>query len=199
MANRGLLVCLEGIDNSGKTAVARRVVAQLRSAGRPALISKEFSTVVGKALKASYLSASAELKTLLFAADRIERQQRLIEPALRSGSIVVADRWTFSAFAYRLAEASQADRKRVRSYVGAVNSACRVPDLVFYLDIPVPLAIARRKASDLMPSKIVLKKARIEYLEMCRRFSFIRVDATQPAGIVAQVVFDRVVRACDLR
>lgn len=145
-------VCLEGIDNAGKTAVARSVVRRLRSTGHSAQVSKEFSTSVGRVLRTSYLSASAELKTLLFAADRIERQQRIIEPALRSGATVIADRWTFSALAYRLAGATPARRKQLMSYINDVNRVCLVPDLVLYLDIPVSLSVRRRQINDPMPT-----------------------------------------------
>lgn len=199
MASKGLLVCLEGIDNSGKTAVARRVVAQLRSVGRSAQVSKEFGTTIGRILKASYLSSSVELKTLLFAADRIERQQRFIEPALNSGTIVVADRWYFSALAYRLAEVAPAKRRRLRSYVWAINQVCLRPDLTFYLDIPVSLATARRQANDLMPSEEVLRRVRVEYIKMCRRFGFERIDATGRIDVVAQMVFGRIAEAARLK
>ena len=199
MASKGLLVCLEGIDNAGKTAVARSVVRRLRSAGRPAQISKEFNTAIGKVLKESYLSASAELKTLLFAADRIERQQRIIEPAIRSGTIVVADRWTYSALAYRLAGTTPARRKRLRSYIDAVNRVCRVPDLVFYLDIPVSMSVARRQVDDPMPTEDVLKRVRVEYLKMRHRPIFEWVDATKPSDVVAQTVFERVAEVAKLR
>jgi len=99
----GKLVALEGIDNVGKSSHIDRLERRLLARGIPCIITKELSTPVGE-LVWRYLregSFSPHLKTLLFAADRVERVEKQVTPALRDGKIVLADRWYLSAIVYR--------------------------------------------------------------------------------------------------
>lgn len=199
--HKGIFVSFEGIDNAGKTEVGAHLCERLRAAGHQALLSKEFTTPIGALLKSTYIAGphtSPELKVLLFAADRLERQHNVIVPALSAGAIVIADRWTYSAFAYRRAEAevAGADASALLDYVDTVNRRCMTPDLQLYLDISVSSSMARQRTGDsAVPSEVVLKGAREAYLSLVRGGKLTLVDASRSVDAVVADIESRVLTA----
>jgi dTMP kinase len=77
---------------------------------------------------------------LLFAADRRDHLRREIEPALAAGTDVVCDRYLLSSLAYQGEEAE-------RDWVAQLAREVRPADLTLLLDLPVPVAAARRRAA----------------------------------------------------
>jgi dTMP kinase len=99
----GLFVTIEGIDRSGKTTQARRLVEAL---GDGALLVREpGGTAAGERirdlLKDPAVSISARTEALLFAAARAELVETVIRPALEAGRTVVSDRFLDSSLAYQ--------------------------------------------------------------------------------------------------
>lgn len=74
---KGLLVALEGIDNCGKTTQAGLVSTYFESLGIGCVVARELTTPIGELIR-SYFGRkdfTPILKTLLFAADRMQRQE----------------------------------------------------------------------------------------------------------------------------
>ena len=147
---RGLLIVLEGIDGSGKTTQARRLLGRLRYRGRKAVFFRE--PTLGKwgraikrmAARADSLTPEEELD--LFVKDRRENVARNLEPALAAGKVVVLDRYYFSTIAYQGAKGIDARRIRRMNEAFAVR-----PDLVIVLDVDAGAGLARirgRKTRD---------------------------------------------------
>jgi dTMP kinase len=145
-----LFIVLEGIDGSGTTTQLDRVAAYLESRGRRAHHTREPSTgPIGRLIREILLGghrlpdgrpADGPAMALLFAADRRDHLQREIEPALAAGIDVVSDRYLLSSLAYQAEEAD-------RAWVAALARDLRRPDLTLLLDLPVPVAAARRRAA----------------------------------------------------
>ncbi|HET6282890.1 MAG TPA: dTMP kinase [Polyangia bacterium] len=141
---------LEGIDGSGTTTQLDRLVSHLGRRGRRALGTREPSVgPVGRLLREILLGqhrpadgkpVDGLAMALLFAADRRDHLQREIEPALAAGSDVVSDRYLLSSLAYQAEEAE-------RDWVAGLARGIRRPDLTLLLDVPVPVAAARRLAA----------------------------------------------------
>src|SRR5438105_480243 len=103
---KGLLIAFEGIDGSGKTTAMRTLYEKLRAQGYAVLMTKEpGGTDVGKQLRAMVQSMAGRIapatEFLLFAADRAEHMHTVIQPALRTGVIVLCDRMADSSIAYQ--------------------------------------------------------------------------------------------------
>lgn len=102
---RGLFIAFEGIEGSGKTTQARRLVQWLDGRRLPYLALREpGGTAAGEAirtvlLEGGELSARAEL--LLMLAARAALLEQRVRPALAAGQIVVADRYELSTLAYQ--------------------------------------------------------------------------------------------------
>lgn len=174
MAN-GILIAIEGIDNSGKTALLKDLVACLKKSGLNAVAAQELCTPVGPIISAFFEGRkpfSPLLKTLFFAVDRAILVEDLIAPALSKGSIVIADRYYYSALAYRRAEDFDLD------YVRSVNNIFPKPDLTLLIDVD-PAESERRGFlhNKKTPYSIdCLSKVRKAYLDMASKEGFIVID-----------------------
>src|SRR5689334_23161119 len=104
---RGIFITFEGLDGCGKTTQLARLQDALSARGLDVIATREpGGSPIGERIRAilldsrtSGLSYSAEL-ALMFA-DRAQHLDELIEPALRSGKIVLCDRYTDSTEAYQ--------------------------------------------------------------------------------------------------
>ena len=147
---RGLLIVLEGIDGSGKTTQARRLLGRLRYRGRKAVFLREPTRGKwGRAIKrlaARDGSLTPEQELDLFVKDRRENVARNLEPTLAAGKVVVLDRYYFSTIAYQGAKGIDTGRIRRMNEAFAVR-----PDLVVILDVDAGAGLARirgRKTRD---------------------------------------------------
>ena len=132
---------------------------------------------------------------LMYATDLADRMEYQILPALRSGFIVLADRYVYTAIARGIVRG--ANEKWLQDLFGFAV----VPDLVFYLRLPVldlvPRVLESGKMNywesgmdmnygdDLYDSFIAYQGALIEQFDtMADRDSFITVDARQESELI---------------
>lgn len=105
-ASKGLYIALEGIDGSGKTTQAEKLVATLQSQGREVVRTREPRKdvgLIGKLIQEilhGQTTVSPVAFQYLFSADRQMHHQELILPALEAGKVVVSDRCFWSAIPY---------------------------------------------------------------------------------------------------
>ena len=140
---RSLLIVLEGIDLSGRTTQIQLLrdwlVAQRYHVTTTAWrTSPLISDVLARARTGPPLRPLTY--SMLYCADHIDRTQHVIKPALERGEIVLADRYTYTAFARDTARGL--DPGWVRNlYRFSVQ-----PDRIFYLHITPEEAVKRRMA-----------------------------------------------------
>jgi len=136
----GRLIVVEGIDGSGKTTQLGLLAKWLASAGRPVIVTEwNSSTLVKAATKAGKKKNLLTPTTfsLLHATDFADRLLYKIIPPLKAGMIVLADRYTYTAFARDVARG--VDRQWVRDLYGfAVR-----PDLALYFRVPIETSLER--------------------------------------------------------
>ncbi len=143
----GKFISFEGIDGSGKTTQAKRLVAALRQAALPVIHTHEpGGTRLGRHLRQVLLDTGETAPTiraeiLLFAADRAEHVETVIRPALMAGQIVVCDRFTDSTRAYQ-GYGRQMSTDVIEQSLQLATQGLE-PDLTFLLDLPVEMAVQR--------------------------------------------------------
>lgn len=142
---RGLFVVLEGIDGSGTTTQAHRLVEAARAAGQSAQFTCEPSTrPIGVDIRRR-LSAAAPAGegwatlALLFAADRIDHLAEEILPALDAGALVICDRYVLSSLVYQGVHVDT-------DWVAQINARAKSPDLTLLVDTDPDEAARRRSA-----------------------------------------------------
>src|ERR1700749_951888 len=148
---QGLFVTFEGLDGSGKSTQLRRLKEWLEAEGRSVTTTRQpGGTRVGDRIRALLLDTRTEsLASLtelgLMFSDRAQAIAEVIEPALRSGHIVLCDRFTDSSEAYQ-GGGRQLGSQVVRDLHGALCRGLQ-PDLTLLLlpDFDTSLARARRR------------------------------------------------------
>jgi dTMP kinase len=138
------LIAVEGIDGCGKSTQALRIGKKI-----DALVTREpGGTKLGQQLRELLLSPdhdpiSLRSEVLLMIADRAEHVESVIRPALLRGQHVVTDRYAGSTFAYQgSGRGVDFDALKMLNHWGSDGVT---PDLSILFDLPVSVAIARRK------------------------------------------------------
>ncbi len=194
----GKLIVVEGIDGSGKSTQAQLLQKWLTSSGVPVFFTEWNSSSLVKT--ATKMGKKKNLLTpttfsLLHATDFADRYTYQILPPLKAGMIVIADRYSYTAFARDAARG--VDAQWVRE---VYNFAVR-PDATFYFRVPVQTSLgrlmnARRKIkyyeagmdlelSSNLAESFHLFQGRVlgEYDQMSEEFAFHVMDAEEPIDV----------------
>ena len=142
----GALIVFEGPEGAGKSTQIRRLTSDLAAAGVPFLAVREpGGTTLGNEIRRLLLDVPHEMharaEALLFMASRAELVEREIGPALAAGTLVIADRFFLSTYAYQMA-----GRGLPEADVVAANrfaTAGLRPDLTLLLQMPAGAGLAR--------------------------------------------------------
>ncbi len=193
---KGILIVFEGIDGSGKSTQARRLLRKLRALGHEAVLFREptrgkWGRMIKKmARQAGSLTPEEELD--FFIKDRMENVRKNLRPSLVGKKVVILDRYYFSTIAYQGAKGISPARIRRLNERFAVK-----PDLVFLLDIEPGRGMGRirgRKKKDLLFE-------RERYLARVRRIfrgfkgrMFVHLDAGLPKDDLSDTIAARVLR-----
>lgn len=104
----GFFISFEGIDKSGKSTQAKRLVEYVQKEGREVVFTFEpGATELGQKLRYLALDWNPEggiddrAEMFLFAADRAQHVNRVIRPALEADKVVISDRYFDSTLAYQ--------------------------------------------------------------------------------------------------
>ncbi len=144
----GTFITFEGIDGSGKSTQARLLAETLRADGREVVLTREPGGSPGaEEIRTLVLEGdpdrwSAETEILLFTAARRDHLERVIEPALAAGKIVVCDRFADSTRMYQGLRAE--GLRRIVDQLHALMIG-REPDLTFIIDMDPSTGHGRAK------------------------------------------------------
>ena len=194
MNKRGIFVCIEGIDASGKTTHARKLVENLRGKNFDAVYTTEpTSGEIGKFIRNHVLQGqervSSIMEALLFAVDRIEHVENTIKPALQEGKTVVSDRYVYSSLAYQ--GAAGLDLK----WIEEINKFAIQPDLTIYIDIPAEVVFERlKREKSVMENFQTQHRVREIYLKFVADGKLTPINGNRPAGEVEKDILETVLR-----
>jgi dTMP kinase len=137
---RGKLIVIEGADGSGRSTQIASLTAWLERHGHAIVnVGLKRSTLVSEPLdiakKGNILSPTT--RSLFYATDFADQLEHIIIPALKSGFIVLADRYIYTLMARDIVRG--ADPNWVESLYGVAI----VPDAVFYLKVSPQLLVER--------------------------------------------------------
>lgn len=151
--SEGVFIVIEGPDGTGKTTQVELLRLALTRRGTD-VVTVRFpgETEIGSSIRALLLKPRADdskphplTDLLLYAADRVETEAKVILPALNAGKIVIADRYVYSTLAYQGA-GSQLDAELTENLCMLLTLGT-VPTLVVYLDVEPELGLCRVQAS----------------------------------------------------
>lgn len=182
----GKYFALEGIDGSGKTTQAEKLVAYLRGLGKNVLLTKEpTASEIGMLIK-KILHQQIPIPPMslqyLFAADRGVHMETEVIPALKKGTVVISDRSFWSSAAYGIADviSSQAltrqDKERLLTAYNILSTyhGFLVPDKTFVISLSAPVAMQRiqnrHSEQTLYEQQEKLRKVQEEYVWLAEKF-----------------------------
>jgi len=154
---KGRFFALEGPDGAGKTTLLAAARAHFEARGLTVTTVRDpGGTAVGDAIRRILLDPEQESMTplselLLYLAARAQMVAELVRPALATGGIVLADRFSLSTLAYQGAAKAMPEKELARlvSRLAGVS-----PDHVILLDLPPEAGLARlKRAKDRMESR----------------------------------------------
>ncbi len=187
----GTLVCVEGIDGSGKSTQLALLRDWLKASGKDVIFTEwNSSPLISQTTKLAKKKNMLSPRTfsLLHAVDFADRLKQVIAPALKAGFIVLADRYAFTAFARDVARG--VDPKWVRQvYDFAIK-----PDLTIYFDIDPKTSMERicfnrtpkfyeagmdlKLSNDPFESYLIFQTRVVEeYKKMLNEFDIVKLDA----------------------
>ncbi len=214
---RVMLICLTGMDGTGKTTQARRLVSTLRARGirskyvwntyQPVLMKPLI--VLGQALffrnrdpfrdYAGYSHRKLGLLRNRLLAWSYERLVLLdywvqnlaqVRVPLLAGNTVVSDRYVHDAIVNLTVDLGYSPEKTRSKLDEALRTVPR-PDLIFFLDAPEEVSFRRKND---IPAVAHLKNRRDLYLEMARVSGAILIDGSRGLDDVEALINSEVKR-----
>ena len=190
MEKRGFFICIEGLDTSGKTTQARRLVRNLRRRSFEAVYTTEPSSgEIGRLIRSRILQRRKRVpsivEALLFAVDRIDHVERRIKLALQEGKVVVCDRYVFSSIAYQGATGLN------MKWIEEINRAVIPPDLAIYLDVPAEVVVKRMKRKRSVMERLqVQRRVQEVYMKLVQSGRLTPINANRPADEVSKNILE---------
>jgi len=130
----GIFISFEGTVSAGKKTHVKMLADRLKEMGKEVVTISfpSYETDIGKIIK-SWISRnlflSPEAASMLYAADRMQYQERIKE-WLKKGWIVITDRYCYSNIAY------QSVLGLPKQWLIEIERPIIKPDIVFLMDVP---------------------------------------------------------------
>jgi dTMP kinase len=178
----GKLVVVCGIDGAGKTTLLNGLENEFISKSKKVWRTKQPTDFyrnhphVREYLDTGNAKISLETIALIAATDRMIHIESEILPKLKSGFVVLCDRYVYSTYAYFKARGANLN------FVKEINRFVLEPDAVILLNIPSDLAISRVLARDGAARKFEEKNSLYlenvqEYLEQVMPNNCIKINS----------------------
>ena len=192
---KGRLIVIEGPDASGRSTQIGMLTNKLEADGHAVLnTGLRRSELIGEGILEAKKEHMLGRKTmsLFYAADFADQLENKIIPALRSGYIVLADRYIYTLMA------RAAVRGLNRRWSHSLFGFALVPDLIFYLNVEAEDLVHRvfqkntfldyyESGSDLglsddMYESFILYQRMIakEFRNMQKRYNLVLIDGNKP-------------------
>jgi len=189
---KGRFITLEGIEGVGKSTHIKMLKEYFEKKGIKCIVTREpGGTPSGEIIRGILLheNISPITELLLYEAVRSEHFEKVIEPALNSGAVVICDRFTDATIAYQ-GYGRGLDIELIRMLNKLATKGIE-PDRTIVIDLPVKAAFERLKERGTEPDKFekldhdFYEKVRKGYLEQNKR-NPIRVIIVDGTGSMEQ-------------
>lgn len=145
---RGLLITFEGPDGSGKSTQVELLKKYLNNRGYEVVFTREpGGTFIGEKIRNIILDNKNEnmspmCEALLYAASRAQLVSEVIKPAIKSGKMVICDRFVHSSIVYQ-GIARELGIERIKGINDAALDGLEA-DLIFMLNISYEEGLKRK-------------------------------------------------------
>ena len=168
----GFLITFCGLDGCGKTTMMNRLISDLESEYGIFITKQPTNAVRNSEIFRTYMDSpnhdayDYRSLSLLAASDRLQHVNKVIEPKMRSGKIVLSDRYFYSCLANLRARGFEHDK-----WIYEISESVIKPDVAFFFDVPVEEAVARVRRRPEEKNRYIdmdlQYRLRQEYLDIC--------------------------------
>jgi len=177
MKKKGLFITFEGVEGCGKTTQLNILEKYLKKLKIPVIKTKEpGGTKFGKKIRNILLQSNINYfipytELFLFAADRLEHVEKVINPELRKDKIILCDRYIDSTIAYQIG--GRKLNEKIVKKINDISSSKVLPDLTIIFDIEIKEGLKRatKIGHDRIEKESILFHKRVakKYIEISRR------------------------------
>ena len=173
--SKGLFITFEGADGCGKTTQLMLLAKYLKAQGREIVVTREpGARGLGEKIREILLNYDGEVSSraeaFMFLADRAQHIDVIVNPAIKSGKIVLCDRHTDSSVAYQ-GYGRRLDIDEIKR-LNSIATNGKKPDMTLIFDIDVETSMARvGDTKDRMESAGIefFNRVRNGYLEIAKQ------------------------------
>ncbi len=189
----GFLVTFCGLDGCGKTTMMKRLITDLEKEQELFVTKQPTKAVRNAEIFRTYMDRPDHdafvyrSLSLLAASDRLQHVNKIIEPEMKKGKIVLSDRYFYSCLANLRARGYEEDQ-----WIYEVAKWVIKPDIAFFFDLPAEEAIARvRRRPEEKDRYIDVElqhKLRREYIDICSANRGILISTTAPEDACYDII-----------
>lgn len=180
----GLLITFCGLDGCGKTTMMKRLIADLEKEHEIFVTKQPTNAVRNSEIFRTYMDCpdhdafDYRSLSLLAASDRLQHVNKVIEPAMKDGKIVLSDRYFYSCLSNLRARGFKKDK-----WIYEIAESVIKPNISFFFDVPVQEAVARVRRrpeeKDRYIDMDLQYKLRKEYVDICYANGGVLISTTQ--------------------
>ncbi len=190
----GKLITFCGLDGCGKTTQIRRLQQHLEGKGYKVYLTKQPTDFVRNSeIFRNYMDTPSHDEfdyralSLLCASDRVQHSNRVINRRLEEGYVVISDRYFYSCLANLIARGYEQD-----GWIYEVARSIRRPDVAFFLDIDVDIAVrrvrSRKEEKDRFIDLPLQHRLREQYLRIAGENHGVIISTSQTEEACFQLV-----------
>lgn len=181
----GFLFTFCGLDGCGKTTMLTRLEKELGEKF-PTFMTKQPTNAVRESdIFRTYMdnpdhdAYDYRSLSLLAASDRLQHVNKVVEPHMAQGKVVISDRYFYSCLANLRARGFENDQ-----WIYEIAESVVKPDVAFFFDVPVETAVKRVRSrveeKDRYIDMELQYKLRDEYIKICRANNGVLISTEMP-------------------
>lgn len=182
---KGFLFTFCGLDGCGKTTMLTKLKKDLEKEYSVFLTKQPTNAVRESAIFRTYMdspnhdSFDYRSLSLLAASDRLQHVNKIVEPQMSEGKIVISDRYFYSCLANLRARGFKCDE-----WIYEISESVIKPDVAFFFDVPVETAVRRVRSRIEEKNRYIdmelQYKLRDEYIKICKANNGILISTEMP-------------------
>ena len=196
---QGHLFTFCGLDGCGKTTMLTKLKEDLEKQHDVFLTKQPTDAVRKSDIFRTYMDSpnhdayDYRSLSLLAASDRLQHVNKVIEPQMQAGKVVISDRYFYSCLANLWARGFEQDK-----WIYEISQSIVKPDVAFFFDVPVETAVARVRSREAEKDRYIdmelQYKLRDAYLAICKANNGVLISTELPVEECYAIVKNEVER-----
>lgn len=195
----GFLFTFCGLDGCGKTTMLTMLEKELAEKYKVFKTKQPTKAVRESDIFRAYMdnpdhdAYDYRSLSLLAASDRLQHVNKVVEPEMLDGKVVVSDRYFYSCLANLRARGFKQDQ-----WIYEIAESVVMPDVAFFFDVPVDIAVKRVRSRTAEKDRYIdmelQYRLRDEYIAICKANNGVLISTEMPIEECYRIVKKEVER-----